>query len=183
MCVGQHLKYTVERKLFMSRKDEDQRDGQFIKTGFGLLENEDFLKNNRCKYMLYLLIRKFSVRKPFIGDLGLHKNFWEKGYIAASKPISKLASMLGYKSSSSIRKWINELVEDKALVLEEVYTKPGRPQNVFILGIHNACPKKDYKEYYYIDEPELITEFGVKGMVDFYKLLKTSTSKCKILAL
>lgn len=151
---------------------------QFIKTNFDLLENEEFLKNNRCRYVLYLLIRRFAVREPFKGDLGLHKNLWKKGYIASSKSVSTLSRLFGYKSSSSIRKWIEELVTEKTIVLDDVHTKPGRPQHVFILGIHNAMSGEDYKEHFYIDNPEFIDEFGVKGMVDFYKLLKTNTSKC-----
>ena len=159
----------------MLRKTKGQ---QFIKTNFDSLENKEFLKNNRCKYVLYLLIRKFAVREPYNGDLGLHKNFWKKGYIASSRSVYTLAKMFGYKSSSSIRKWVKELIIEKAIVLDEVYTRPGRPQHVFILGIHNAMSREDYKEYYYMDNPELIEEFGVEGMVDFYKLLKTGTSKC-----
>jgi len=153
-------------------------ESQFIMTNFDLLDNEEFLRKNRCKYILYLLIRRSSVRKPHKGDLGLYKNFWKKGYVAASRPVSKLAELLGYKSSSSVRKWIDELVRDKVFVLGEVYVNPGRPQNVFILGIHNSAPKPDYKEYFYIDNPGLIDEFGIGGMVDFYKLLKSGSSKC-----
>jgi hypothetical protein len=153
-----------------------ENEDQYIKTGFSLIDNDAFLLNNRSRYVMYLLMRRFAVRKSFNGDLNLHKNYWKNGYIAASKPTSFLARKMGYKSDSTVRKWIKELVENKMIVLSETHTNPGKPQNVFILGIHNAGEGKEYKEYFYIDWPELIDEFGVSGMVDFYKLLRKGGS-------
>lgn len=157
---------------------ENKNGDQFIKTHFSLLANRDFLIKNRCKYVLYLLTRKFIVREPFEGDLGLHKNFWKKGYLASSKSVGCLSKLFGYNSSSSIRAWLSELEAEKEIVLKNVHVKPGRPQHVFIFGVHNGMSGGDYREYYYIDRPELIDEYGVDNIVDFYKLLKSGTSNC-----
>ena len=158
---------------------EDKKNDQFIKTYFNLLTNGDFLIRNRCKYVLYLLTRRFIVRDPYEGDLGLHKNFWKRGYLASSRSVRCLSKLFGYSSSSSIRKWLLELEAEKSVVLKDVHVRPGRPQHIFIFGVHNGMPGEDYREYYYIDRPELIDEYGVDNIVDFYKLLKSGTSKCQ----
>lgn len=150
---------------------------QFIKTNFELLHDREFLKRNRCKYMLNLLIRESIVRRPFRGDLNLYKDHWKKGYLSASRPTRYLAECFGYKSTCLIRKWIKELEEEKAFILEKIHVGRGKPQHLFIFGIHNSLSDKEYEEYFYIDHPELIVTYGMNNTDGFRKLLESSALK------
>jgi len=157
---------------------------QFIKTNFSLLTNKEFLIKNRCKYTLYLLARKSIIREPYDGDLNLYKNFWKKGYLAASRSVRYLAKQFGYSNSnSSVRTWIKELENDKTIILRSVKVGAGRPQNIFVFGVHNGMMGDDYREYFYIDMPELINVCGVDTIVDFYKIQKIRELNSQKLAL
>lgn len=153
---------------------------QFVQTGFELLDNDSFLVKHRSKYVLYLLMRRYVVRKPHDGDLDLHKKYWRNGMLVCSKPLNLFARKFGYKkckskktgkyyyAHSQIRKWIEELKTDRMVKINHVDVGKQYDQWVYILGCHNSLSEKEYKEYYYVDNQTIYYEDPNKTMIELY---------------
>lgn len=134
--------------------DEDR--GQFVKVDFDLLDNEEFLRKYKSKHMLYLLLRRYIVRRPFNGDLGLHEHFWKNELLASSKSVRWLARKFDMKKTNTIEKWLKELKGDGIFETEKVDVGNHIPQTVYIFGKHNSGAEDDYREDYFVTDRFLL---------------------------
>ena len=131
-----------------------EKDDQYVRLFFDFIEDERFLKSNRGKLALYLFLRRYIVREPHNGDLGLYDKYWKNGILVSSKSTRYLAKKFGYGNATRmIRKWIDELVKDGFIKLDQIFIKgKPKPQFVFKFGRHNKGNINTYKEYYFIDD-------------------------------
>ncbi len=141
--------------------DDIPKDRQFVRTYFDLIDSDEFRRKYKSKWLLYEYMKRFIVRKPFEGDLGLYENHWKKGFLAMTRSIRWLAKKFGMKKTNTIAGWLNELEADHAFEKDEVDVGKPEPQTVYILGTHEM-DGDEYREYYYIDDFAELFPFGKK---------------------
>jgi hypothetical protein len=127
-------------KLKKSTKVKSYQGGQFVKIMFDALENIDWLKKNRNKTAVYLVMRRFICRAPMKDDkFDIYNRYYKANKLACCLSEEHLAHLFGYKTRSQIQRFLKSLEKDGAFVVETIQQrKPLKPKKVYILGEFQA---------------------------------------------
>lgn len=110
-------------------------DGQFCPTTFNQLDNYEFRVRYRSKYLLYLYLRRFIVRKPHRSDkYDIHGRYYMDNKLACTLSVRRLAKDFGYKGNGQIEKWLKELFAEGAFEKDKIDVGKHKKQIVYILG-------------------------------------------------
>ena len=120
---------------------------------FNVINNKNFRIKHRGKLSLYLFLRATAIRKNPHKEWNtipqrIYDRFGTEGKIAAAWSQEDLAEMFGYakSSTSSIVRWLDELWEEGAIVIDTLESDKPEPLNVYILG-----EWVDGNQWYYFD--------------------------------
>jgi predicted transcriptional regulator len=115
-----------------------KNNNQFIVTGFSLLDNKKYIAlmtSNKGIEMTYTILRRHIVRAPMRDAYAkdVYEKYFLKGVLASSMRGEKLASILSL-SRTTVKKNLAILEKAKVLEIEQIDSKAGHDQNVYILG-------------------------------------------------
>jgi DNA-binding MarR family transcriptional regulator len=114
--------------------------GQFVKIMFDVLENIDWLKKNRNKTALYLVMRRFICRHPMANDkFDIYNRYYKANRLACCLSEDHLAHLFGYNTRSQVQRMLKKLEREGAFIVETIpQRKPLKPKKIYILGEFQA---------------------------------------------
>jgi len=151
----------------------------YINIKFDLLDNDEFLKMFKGKFMFYCKSRRYIARynnNEYGNGHGsnnwVHTNYWKNGLLASCRSLEFYAKKLGV-SKNTIPKWINEL-KDLGVIAVDKIGVGRKAKYVLIFGEHNMGVGKLYKEKFYVNDPKRyhkMDEYVTRRMkeIDHYK--------------
>ena len=121
-------------------------------------------------YRVYQILRKWVIKKHWKDTNGypMKKKFYNKGLLACSISIRKLASATGF-ANNTVQLLVKQL--DESGWLDIGSTKMSRGQKVYVLGYWEGNNKENYREHLYSHEilsnEERISFDGIYTKFDF----------------
>ena len=144
---------------------------KFEVTKHDYIDNIEYRKSHRSAETVLNYLKRTAIKYRTTYDLGLHNRFYIKGFIVSSKSLRDLAFAFDYKGLTQIRSFVNSLIETGEIYMAKVDVGKAKPQNVYILGIHNGRHKTGYEELFFTelrysiklddDVDKYLDEFGV----------------------
>ena len=135
-------------------------DKQYIRLWFENIDDPEFKKLFKGRYLTYAVLRRYIMRNHFKYDhLNLYENYFLKGKLASSCSIGWLATRFG-SSPNTIRNHLNELRKIGCIKRDEVLPKEAWDNQfhyIYIFGVHDG----DRNEKFFIDEV-----FGIPPIPD-----------------
>lgn len=146
-------------------------ESRFVPEKFGTLSSKNYRVSHKNINTVLNYLKRTAIRSGSTYDLGLYNKFWMHGYLVSTKSLRDLASAFGYASLSQMRAMINKLVKTGEIYISKVNVGTSKPQNVYVVGIHNGRIKDAFEELYFTEIvfndklnstlDNYLTEFGV----------------------
>lgn len=146
-------------------------ESRFIPEKFGTISSKEYRLSHKNINSVLNYLKRTAIRGGSSYDLGLYNKFWVRGYLVSTKSLRDLSAAFGYSSMSQMRVMINKLVETGEIYIAKVNVGTSKPQNVYVVGIHNGLVKDAFEELYFteivfndkLDKKlnDYLTEFGV----------------------
>jgi len=122
----------------VAKGDVKKPTPQFARITFKALDDPEWLKANRNKTTIYLLLQRYVCRGQMANDKDdLYNRYFKQGKLVTSVSEQKLADLLGYKNGSrgSVQRWLDELEKEGAFSVVRVKRPtPMKPKKIFVLG-------------------------------------------------
>jgi hypothetical protein len=128
---------------FEEKPEESNRrpkGGKFIKIMFDILDDREWLKKNRNKTALYLVMRRYICRAPMQNDrFDIYNRYYRANRLACCLSEEHLAHLFGYNTRSQVQRMLKKLEKEGAFIVEKIpQKKPLKPKNIYILGEFQA---------------------------------------------
>ena len=146
-------------------------ESRFIPEKFGTISSKEYRVSHRNINAVLNYLKRTAIRTGSNYDLGLYNRFWVRGYLVSTKSLRDLSSAFGYSSMCQMRVMIDKLVKTGEIYIAKVNVGTSKPQNVYVVGIHNGRIKEAFEELYFTEivfndklDKTLdgyLTEFGV----------------------
>lgn len=118
---------------------------QFVKLYFGKIDDPVWRKKHRSPLAGYIYIARQVIRKPGKHDpLDLYNRYFLDNKIAAFVPVRKLQKAFGYNTTSVVRRWIKQLNEEGAFIIDQINVGQPEPANIYIIGEFQATKEVWY---------------------------------------
>lgn len=141
--------YIGKNKIFIKNPQIKIKEAPFMKIYNMLFQNDKLWSMMKGKTELYFYLRAYIIAGKLHNDmLNLYNNYYKKGYLAASMPISKLARDLS-AGRDTIKSKLKELEKDGIIKIEMIHAKDSwdnQPHNVYIFGNINNKKRTFYIE-------------------------------------
>ena len=132
-----------------SKEENKEKKERYVPIYLKSLNNQEFRVKYRNKLTLYCFLRSTAARINPKADAStiqqrVYDHFNPK--IAVSWSYPQLAKFFGYKGTTIIKQWIDELWSEGAFEIEHLNVGKPEPQNVYIIG-----EWIDGHDWYYFD--------------------------------
>lgn len=119
-----------KRRKFKSRKGLD------VRIPFTLIDNTDWLKQNRNDTTLYLVLRSYIVRGKSASDpFDLYNRYYMDNKLVTGIGVDFLSQLFGYKDHHQICKMLDRLEAKGAFEVFRLPQKPPlKPKKIYLLG-------------------------------------------------
>lgn len=145
-------KFILPDKNLYSDPDHKKLGGErFEVVKHDWIDSREYRIDHRNTEAVLYYLKRTAVKFPSNHDLGLHKRFYTQGYIVSSKSLRDLAYAFGYKGMTHMRRIINSLVKTGEIYIANVNVGKAKPQNVYVLGIHNSLKHNNYEELFFTE--------------------------------
>jgi len=110
-------------------------DPQFVWIMFDAIESQAFREMHKNPTMLCIYLCRYVCRdENYKAELGLHKNYYSKGLLAASFRLDELTKAFGHKEERTAWEHAQYLAKIRALDIQKTRAPGGRLQNVYVMG-------------------------------------------------
>lgn len=124
---------------------------QFVPVSFNRIRDREWRMRYRNPFVGYLYIRSQVVRASYDGDkYDLFNRYWRDNKMAAAPSYRNISKAFGYKDGDTKqpRKWVKQLFQEGAFVIDQIDVGKPEPANIYILGYNEQG-----KEIWYYDRP------------------------------
>jgi len=138
-------RYRAERRDYYRKTMKVFKINSFSRMPPELFRDKKFLKENRNHTTLWLYLYSNVIRKPLNKDnLNIYKNYFCDNWLACSLSMNEIAEAFGYSynDTKTVRRWLNKLVKDKYIEIDQIQLDAYRNKNIYVLGVHDN--NKDY---------------------------------------
>jgi len=142
----QKFEAEVREKREAPNETEQKDRRQFAKIMYDAIDNKDWLRKNRNKTGLYLVLLRYICRGPIKNDKhDIYNRYYMNNKLACCVGVDLLAYLFGYADHRHICRMLDELEKEGAFVVERIPQKaPMKPKKVYVLGEFRGG-----KEHYY----------------------------------
>ena len=139
-----------DKHILESNKTEPTpSEEQFVPISFNRIYDPEWRIRYRSPLTGYIYIRSQVVRGVYSGDkYDLYNRYFKDNKFAAAPSYRHLAEAFGYKDDNTkpVRRWIKQLQEEGAFIIDKIDV--GKPElaNVYVLGYNEQG-----KHVYYYD--------------------------------
>lgn len=128
-----------DKYRFEDNKEKTPINNQFVKMAFNNINDAAWRIKHRSSLSGYLYIASRAIRKPGKYDkYDLYNRFYLDNKIASAPSIRTISKVFGYNTTSVVRKWVKELFEEGAFIIEQIDVGQPKPANVYVIGHFEA---------------------------------------------